>query len=443
MNKFSSLSTSVLLALLTSSFSAAAYADGNNTVSRISQRGSSDSADRLVMAGTTPSNRRLDDENVNEAQLLKLTQAGSNESTDTPDIQNQSTQGTPLELWDPNAQLNGDLPIVSINGGRATLLTHHYDHSSTGSTPSTNERSTPYSTEEALLLAEEEEEQLQEETPATAASSNATEPASTAPATSNAAVGSESALEASSLVQSQSAQAPDVGQSPLEMTYTQHSLQLQPEPAGSDAETSSAAGVQPTVMQVAFEHPSDLKESFIVAGSTSVLSYSNPQGNFAISFKLRALDQLELHSLTFQQFKDRLTARFHDKNNMLYGEYKLLHAYASAAEAREGNVIRELSVPENQSEKLKRLSVTNSDEYMDLSLRAFLKKGQDGILPDMQTFFYERDILTKGYLVTLSCEFRGSQAQASIVRHQFETFSPLCERILGSYSFAFLAPKTN
>ena len=86
------------------------------------------------------------------------------------------------------------------------------------------------------------------------------------------------------------------------------------------------------------------------------------------------------------------------------------------------------------------LPVGPNDLYMDLSFSAFLKKSQDGILPDMQNFFYERNILNRGYLATLSCEFRGTQAQASMIRYQFETFSPLCDRILKSYSFTFKAP---
>ena len=52
MNKFSSLSTSVLLALLTSSFSAAAYADGNDSLSRVPQRSNHDTMDRQQFAGT-------------------------------------------------------------------------------------------------------------------------------------------------------------------------------------------------------------------------------------------------------------------------------------------------------------------------------------------------------------------------------------------------------
>ena len=440
MNKFSSLSTSVLLALLTSSFSAAAYADGNDSLSRVPQRSNHDTMDRQQFAGTNLSNRRSEEESLSVEESLYDTAV------------NVSGQTTATKPWTADEIYNdGALPVVSINGEHATLLANNVNHhnSVNGSSADAILSATADLLHQAQ--AEEEEEQVDTSSTATAVANDsnvsgaedntAVDPANT---TEDAPV----AALSSDLVQSQSDSAPNVGHTPLSMTRTFHSLQLN---LGQDPQTLPAG--EPSQLDVAFEHPSDFKESFIVAGDTTVLSYSNEQGSFAISFKLRPLDLIELQQLNFTQFKDRLTARFSDKSNMLYGEYTLLHAYANAKEALEAHAIHNAQPVTSAADagtsgnsnsgsasSLVALPVGPNDLYMDLSFSAFLKKSQDGILPDMQNFFYERNILNRGYLATLSCEFRGTQAQASMIRYQFETFSPLCDRILKSYSFTFKTP---
>ena len=433
MNKFSSLSTSVLLALLTSSFSAAAYADGNDSLSRVPQRSNHDTMDRQQFAGTNLSNRRSEEESLSVEESLDDTAV------------NVSAQTTTTKPWTADEIYNdGALPVVSINGEHATLLANNVNHHNSVNGSSSDAILSATADLLHQAQAEEEEEQVATSSTSTATVTATEAEDNTAVEPANATEDAPVAALSADLVQSQSDSAPNVGHTPLSMTRTFHSLQLN---LGQDPQTLPAG--EPSQLDVAFEHPSDFKESFIVAGDTTVLSYSNEQGSFAISFKLRPLDLIELQQLNFTQFKDRLTARFSDKSNMLYGEYTLLHAYANAKEALEAHAIHNAQPATSadsgnsnsgSNSSLVALPVGPNDLYMDLSFSAFLKKSQDGILPDMQNFFYERNILNRGYLATLSCEFRGTQAQASMIRYQFETFSPLCDRILKSYSFTFKAP---
>lgn len=437
MNKFSSLSTSVLLALLTSSFSAAAYADGNDSLSRVPQRSNHDTMDRQQFAGTNLPNRRTEEDTLVEESLNV---SGQDDTAVTAAIK----PWTADEIYN-----DGALPVVSINGEHATLLANNVNHLSSVNGSSAD--AILSATADLLHQAQAEEEEEQVATSSTSTATAVATDSNVSGAEDNTAVAPANTTEdapvaalSSDLVQSQSDSAPNVGHTPLSMTRTFHSLQLN---LGQNPQTLPAG--EPSQLDVAFEHPSDFKESFIVAGDTTVLSYSNEQGSFAISFKLRPLDLIELQQLNFTQFKDRLTARFSDKSNMLYGEYTLLHAYANAKEALEAHAIHNAqpvtsadsgNSNSGSASSLVALPVGPNDLYMDLSFSAFLKKSQDGILPDMQNFFYERNILNRGYLATLSCEFRGTQAQASMIRYQFETFSPLCDRILKSYSFTFKAP---
>ena len=75
--------------------------------------------------------------------------------------------------------------------------------------------------------------------------------------------------------------------------------------------------------------------------------------------------------------------------------------------------------------------------FLDLSILASLKKGEDGILPDLQSYFYERNVVERQYHATLSCELRGRQVQASIVEQRFALIKPLCERVINSLSLKY------
>lgn len=482
MNKFSSLSTSVLLALLTSSFTAAAYADGTENLSRVSPRSShnTSSPNDLNSASTTPnarSNSRKEKEETVSAANSALTAIASNDS--------------PLGA-------NGEPPLFSINGGTPILFAANNTREEPNSF--TSEDSTDSANSVAALDAaldralEIEEEETVSSSAASSRSASAGAGASNssydleelkaqaeeanrelhhqersskivpmisimdkpmetnseveaklrahAPALPATPAPNPQPLDAtaSDLLQSQSDNAGFLGQSTLAMVRTTHELNLAPLDGGT------APAGQAQNLSLSFEHPQDLKESFIVAGDSTVISYGNEHGSFQIVFKLLALDENEAQNMSFDNFKQKLTKRFSDKESLLYGEYNILHAFSSATQAlseisrlkasTQNNTKSDITSLDAWQEQLQAETQSGSP-YMDLALRAFLKKSADGILPDMQNFFYERTVLSHKYLATLSCEFRGTQAQAAMIRNEFETFSPLCERIINSYRYRF------
>lgn len=175
---------------------------------------------------------------------------------------------------------------------------------------------------------------------------------------------------------------------------------------------------------VSFDYPHEFNESYIMAGDSTVISYSSEDSNLLITLKLTPLHDL---ALGYEEFKRNIISRFSDKDKMLYGEYEVLSEVKNTKEALK------------RAQKDSSMSpVSEDDDYMELSIRAFLKKGEDGIYPDMQNFFYERNIISHNYIATLSCELQGRQSSVSIVKDQFESLSPLCERIINSYSFNFV-----
>lgn len=175
---------------------------------------------------------------------------------------------------------------------------------------------------------------------------------------------------------------------------------------------------------VSFDYPHEFNESYIMAGDSTVISYSSEDSNLLITLKLTPMHDL---ALGYEEFKRNIISRFSDKDKMLYGEYEVLSEVKNTKEALK------------HAQKDSSMSpVSEDDDYMELSIRAFLKKGEDGIYPDMQNFFYERNIISHNYIATLSCELQGRQSSVSIVKDQFESLSPLCERIINSYSFNFV-----
>ena len=214
-----------------------------------------------------------------------------------------------------------------------------------------------------------------------------------------------------------------------------------PQPAPNPASPSTAPmarslvdskSLKPSVFEpqnaskvvVSFDYPHEFNESYIMAGDSTVISYSSEDSNLLISLKLTPMHDL---ALGYEEFKRNIISRFSDKDKMLYGEYEVLSEVKNTKEALK------------RAQKDSSMSpVSEDDDYMELSIRAFLKKGEDGIYPDMQNFFYERNIISHNYIATLSCELQGRQSSVSIVKDQFESLSPLCERIINSYSFNFV-----
>ncbi|MCK0534560.1 MULTISPECIES: hypothetical protein [unclassified Anaerobiospirillum] len=179
-------------------------------------------------------------------------------------------------------------------------------------------------------------------------------------------------------------------------------------------------------LSVSFDYPEDMKESYMVAGDSTVISYSSDKTNFMITLKVTPLD--ESQPLSYKEFRDGLLKRFRDKENMLYGEYEEVRALRNTSEAIEW---------QNKNPSVFAAPINPHDHYMELVFYAFLKKGEDGVLPDMQNYFYERNIVSHNTMATLRCELVGRQVQAANVKQQFETLKPVFERILDSYRFDF------
>lgn len=216
---------------------------------------------------------------------------------------------------------------------------------------------------------------------------------SKAPTPASSALGSQGDLWADMLDPSQ----------PIDMTLGEQTLQL-------NILNSKTAPAPFTQLVIDLEHPTQLKESFILAGDKYVLSYSETSGAFAITFTLSALTpEQDQDFQKIDNLKTALTQRFHDKEKLLYGEY---------------TIVNELDLP----------------AHKELTLKGFLKKPEDGILPDMQNYFYERTVIDKGYIATISCEFRGSQVQAAHTSTRFDVLEQLCQRIVDGYRYEF---KTN
>lgn len=194
--------------------------------------------------------------------------------------------------------------------------------------------------------------------------------------------------------------------SPIAMTLTKQSLQI----SMLDA---PAAPAPYTAVEIELEHPQDLAESFMIAGNKLVLTYAEEQGTFAVTLTLTPLSTTqEQDFFNFEKFKQALTQRFSDKEKLLYGEYTILDEQ-------------------------------NFPAHKELTLKGYLKKSADGILPEMQNYFMERTIIDKGYLATITCEFRGSQAQATVTSQRMESLEPMCQRILNSYAYKFTTSQPN
>lgn len=380
MNKFSSLSTSVLLALLTSSAAAQDYANGTTPQAR-SEAYISSAPSSKDKNGTEDSNEDLGQdssaEDGNDAKRL------------TQDGLDQITSGA-NKLWEASSlkakEWSSDLSKAADNAWEAGSLGWEQAKSSVSSAWD----SVTHKAKEAGSALEQyvagDEIKNTEGGVVAQSSSEAVAPITNASSALNA-TNSEVANEFS-----------------LAMERTDYQLDLkQINPELSDPQL-------PSHLTLSFEHPQELKESFLVAGNDVIIAYGNDDGNFQISFKLHPLTAELYHDLTLAGLKQDVTHRFSDKESMLYGEYEVTDEVSTNGE---------------------------QGKYLDVSIVASLKKGEDGILPDLQSYFYERNIVTNQYHATLSCELRGRQVQTPILKQNFALLAPLCERVIKSLELNF------
>lgn len=424
MNKFSSLSTSVLLALLTSSAAASAYADSlENFNSRTSARSSNDSGETNTLRIGATDRHRNRDKDLEPVSLPSINSSADNFYSE--DIVFQADKGNYIASLDPNDNAQSS----TISGAYTSLQAQD------ANTSIENSIDKAISSIETQAQAHDQvKEQAQNQSPAQAKSSDVL---GTAKLTSPLPIMASNLPMARcehninlNLAQDHFHSSDDPADQRRAYLGNAQGLGLRSGNNFSPAHTPSSepAQIAGQSVNVAFDYPKDLTESFMVAGDTTVISYSADDSNFMITLKITPLDDEQ--SLSFDDFKARLLQRFSDKDNMLYGEYEILQEVRSTQDA--------LKISHQGShQSVFNYPIDPNVHYMELSLRAYLKKGSDGVLPDMQNYFYERSIVSHNIIATLSCELFGRQSQAAVVKQQFEELSPLCERILQSYHYNF------
>lgn len=378
MNKFSSMSTGVLLALLTSSVSAAAYADGTaNLSARTNARPVADANKKED--GNDDNNKSANAEGIRASGAIAMDRC-----THTIDLRrNYSNAVEAMAAIDENGATTDPAAPVAISAS-------------------------PDNTEEASSAASDAAEVSQHHSPIISSYARSMGPVLRSKGATDAVASNEADDDTAGVT---TAAATDDADAAVDLS----GKPLRPSVFDPDAQAEE--------VMISFDYPHEFDESFIVAGDSTVISYSSEDSNLLITLKLTPLDDL---ALGYEEFRKRITARFSDQEKMLYGEYEVLNEVKNTQEA----IGLQKTNPEYRS-------INPKDHYMELSLRAYLKKGSDGILPDMQNYFYERNILSNHYLATMSCELQGRQSSVAIVKDQFESLSPLCERILKSYSFSF------
>lgn len=422
MNKFSSLSTSVLLALLTSSAAASAYADSlENFNSRTSARSSNDSGETNTLRIGANDRHRNRDKDLEPVSLPSINSSADNFYSE--DIVFQADKGNYIASLDHNDNAQSS----TISGAYTSLQAQD------ANTSIENSIDKAVSSIETQAQAHDQvKEQAQNQSPAQAKSSDVLGTAKlTSPLPSMASNLPMARCEHNinlNLAQDHFHSSDDPADQRRAYLGNAPGLRSGNNFASAPAQASNQAHIAGQSLNVAFDYPKDLTESFMVAGDTTVISYSDEDSNFMITLKITPLDAEQ--SLSFDDFKDRLLQRFSDKANMLYGEYEILQEVKNTQEALK--ISNQGSHP-----SVFKYPIDPNDHYMELSLRAYLKKGSDGVLPDMQNYFYERSIVSHNFIATLSCELFGRQSQAAVVKQQFEEFSPLCERILQSYQYNF------
>lgn len=422
MNKFSSLSTSVLLALLTSSAAVSAYADSlENFNSRTSARSSNDSGETNTLRIGATDRHRNRDKDLEPVSLPSINSSADNFYSE--DIVFQADKGNYIASLDHNDNTQSS----TISGAYTSLQAQD------ANTSIENSIDKAVSSIETQAQAHDQvKEQAQNQSLAQAKSSDVLGTAKlTGPLPSGAINLPMARCEHNInlyLAQDHFHSSDDPAAQRRTYLGNAQGLRSGNNFAPAHPQSSEPAQIAAQSVNVAFDYPKDLTESFMVAGDTTVISYSADDSNFMITLKITPLDDEQ--SLSFDDFKARLLQRFSDKDNMLYGEYEILQEVRSTQDA--------LKISNQGShQSVFNYPIDPNDHYMELSLRAYLKKGSDGVLPDMQNYFYERSIVSHNIIATLSCELFGRQSQAAVVKQQFEELSPLCERILQSYQYNF------
>lgn len=416
MNKFSSLSTSVLLALLTSSAAASAYANSlENFNSRTSARSSNDSGETNTLRIGATDRHRNRDQDLEPVSLPSINSSADNFYSE--DIVFQADKGNYIASLAPNDNAQSS----TISGAYTSLQAQDSSIDKAVS-----------SIENLAQAHAQVKEQSQNQSSAQAKGSDVLGTAKlTSPLPSGAINLPMARCEHNinlNLAHDHFHSSDDPAAQRSAYLGNAPGLRSGNNFAPAPAQASNQAHIAGQSLNVAFDYPKDLTESFMVAGDTTVISYSDEDSNFMITLKITPLDAEQ--SLSFDDFKARLLQRFSDKANMLYGEYEILQEVKNTQEALK--ISNQGSHP-----SVFNYPIDPNDHYMELSLRAYLKKGSDGVLPDMQNYFYERSIVSHNFIATLSCELFGRQSQAAVVKQQFEEFSPLCERILQSYQYNF------
>lgn len=150
-----------------------------------------------------------------------------------------------------------------------------------------------------------------------------------------------------------------------------------------------------------YKKPTSLHESVIASDKTLAVSYNGLNNRIQIVITLLADPEFNQTIQDYQTFKHFVLRPFRDKENMMYGQYRILE---------------EENTPKN----------------FVLTLTGYLKKQADGILPEMYNVLYEKVINQGEVSARMLCQIQGSQAQQRESQHLFNKIEPLCRNIAQS-----------
>ena len=162
---------------------------------------------------------------------------------------------------------------------------------------------------------------------------------------------------------------------------------------------------------VSFNCPKEFKDSVFKHDNMLSVILGNENNKLTISYTNIKLNDKELNYLKDEKhFKDSILTPFSDKENLLYGQYELIN------------------------EKY-------SDNHYSIILTGFLKKPEDGYLPDTENHFYQRTDILFNDFHRISCQVSGRQSEAATTKLVFNGNLSLCRNIIDSFKVEHKASK--
>ena len=289
MNKFSSLSTSVLLALLTSSAAVSAYANSlENFNSRTSARSSNDSGETNTLRIGATDRHRNRDKDLEPVSLPSINSSANNFHSE--DIVFQADKGNYIASLAPNDNDQSS----TISGAYTSLQDQDSSIDKAVSSIETQAQAHANANANAQGL----QEQPQNQSSALPQGSDVLGTAKLTSPLPSGAINLPTARCDINLNLAQDHLYSSYDSAAQRSAYLGNAQGLRsgnnfapaPAPSPAPAQASEMPHIAGQSLNVAFDYPKDLTESFMVAGDTTVISYSDDDSNFMITLKITPLD---------------------------------------------------------------------------------------------------------------------------------------------------------